>query len=464
MTALAFSACNIEIVPEVVTESGKAGITSFTASIEDDAAPASKAVLGVNGESKPQTFWENGDAISIYSSNDTDLSAAAGHKFVTTLGENSANATFEWDGEGDAIPSGNYLATYPYRSAKRGVNFSVDPYRVAAVDVPNSQTLAAGTYDRNACPMVAFAAEGNSSLSFKNAAALLKFRVAESDIVAGRIEVDAADLISGRFRADVNTTTFEPTLEKYTASGVAQYNYIDFTIDGTTALATGTDYYVVIRPTALTSDLKFYLNGNLVKTVNTSSLASIQRNKIYNLGTLTTPASPTEKKLFFDFTGTPQEGWPTASGSHHGLSVTYTLYGSGYSFILTDCGVATKCQTYWATNSPGKRLVLAAAQRYFGLPIIPNYKLVQVSIVSKQLSASDTTTKPSMGITHSVTQDNVNAPDSYFVTGGELQTWAATGGGPYQYDLSGTDDATQYYIYARIKGAIATLTLTYVPI
>ncbi len=468
MTALAFSACNIEIVPEVVTESGKAGITSFTASIEDDAAPASKAVLGVNGESKPQTFWENGDAISIYSSNDTDLSSATGHKFVTTLGENSANATFDWDGEGDAIPSGNYLATYPYRSAGRGVNFGVDPYRVAAVDVPKSQVLAAGTYDRSACPMVAFAAEGESSLSFKNAAALLKFRVAESDIVAGRIEVDAADLISGRFRADVNTTTFEPTLEKYTASGVAQYNYIDFTIDGSTALSTGTDYYVAIRPFELTSDLKIYLNGNLVKTINASQLTAVVRNKIYNLGTLTTPATPTEKKLFFDFTGDALSGWPTAkdqkaTNQSGGLGCIYPLYGTDYTFTLADCTGASGRRVYWSeTATYGHRIVFENAERYVGFPAITGYKLVHVRCESAQLNAGAAETDPKMGITSNVV---ASGSTPTYVTGGELQTWAAGNNHEaYDYELLETAGNTVYYLYCKIKGGFRNATLTYVPI
>lgn len=464
--ALVLAACTQETVPQekVIPEDNApavAGPTSFTASFETD--PESKAVLGLNGNNKPQCFWENGDAISLYSSNDTDLSSAAGHKFMTTLSANSLEATFEWDNEG-SIPSGDYLATYPNRTAGRGVNFSVSPYRVAAVDVPKSQILVAGTVDRKACPMVAHASEGSTNLEFKNAAALLKFRVSESNIVAGRIVVDAADAISGRFRADVDVTTFIPTLATYTASGVAQYNYIDFTIDGSTALANGTDYYVAIRPTELTSDLRIYLNGNLVKVINKSQFSEIKRNKIYNLGTLSTPGTPSEKNLHFDFTIDPFTGWPTVSGNHHGLSVNYPLYGVDYPFILTDCEAATKCQTYWGVNSPGNRLCLAAAQRYCGLPAINGYKLVQVTIENKQLSASDTSTKPRLGITHTVTAGNVNAPDENFVSGGELFEYAAKGGTVHTYDLSGTADNTVYYIYARVKGAIANLTLTYVPI
>ena len=458
--ALLFTACTAEPLIDNTITGVIPGPTSFTAVMEGD---GTKAAIGLNGDGKPQTFWENGDAISVYSSNDTDLSSAAGHKFTTTLSANSLEATFEWDNEG-SIPSGDYLATYPNRTAGRGVNFSVSPYRVAAVDIPKSQTLVAGTVDRKACPMVAHASEGSNNLEFKNAAALLKFRVSESNIVAGRIVVDAADAISGRFRADVDVTTFIPTLATYTASGVAQYNYIDFTIDGSTALAKETDYYVAIRPTELTSDLRIYLNGNLVKVINKSQFSEIKRNKIYNLGTLSTPGTPSEKNLHFDFTIDPFTEWPTSSGYHHGLSVNYPLYGVDYPFILTDCEAASKCQTYWGVNSPGNRLCLAAAQRYCGLPAINGYKLVQVTIENKQLSASDTSTKPSLGITHTVTAENVNAPDENFVSGGLLFEYAAKGGTVHTYDLSGTADNTVYYIYARVKGAIANLTLTYVPI
>ena len=463
--ALVLAACTQEIVPQeqIVPEDNTpvvAGPTSFKVTFESD--PDTKTVIGLNGDGKPQCFWENGDAISLYTSADGSTTVE-GYKFTTTLSANSTSATFEFD-DAKTFQKGNYFATYPFRADVRGVNYGTSPYRIAAVDVPKSQKLVAGTYDKKACPMTAFAPEGSTTLEFKNAAALLKFRVSESNIVAGRIVVDAADAISGRFRADVDVTTFIPTLATYTASGVAQYNYIDFTIDGSTALANGTDYYVAIRPTELTSDLRIYLNGNLVKVINKSQFSEIKRNKIYNLGTLSTPGTPSEKNLHFDFTIDPFTGWPTVSGNHHGLSVNYPLYGVNYPFILTDCEAATKCQTYWGVNSPGNRLCLAAAQRYCGLPAINGYKLVQVTIENKQLSASDTSTKPKFGITHTVTADNVNAPDENFVSGGELFEYAAKGGTVHTYDLSGTADNTVYYIYARVKGASANLTLTYVPI
>lgn len=468
LAALTLAACQREAAPEVKTVADFVpGPTAFTAQIEAD--PASKAVIGLNDRSKPQTFWENGDAISVYSSNDTDLKSAAGHKFVTTLGENAIEATFEWDGNGNALPAGDYLATYPYRSAGRGVNFGADPYRVAAVDVPKAQTLVAGSYDRKACPMVAFAAQGSNSMPFKNAAALLKFRVAEDKIVAGRIEVDAADKISGRFRADVNTTTYEPTLVTYVDQ--SYYNYIDFKIDGTTALSTGTDYYVAIRPTTLSSGIKIYLNGNLVKSINASQLAAIECNKIYNLGTLTTPATPAEKKLFFDFTiDVPDDSWPTAKGKKAtnqagGLECSYWLYGTEYKITLADCAGAGGQQIFWSqTNTYGHRIVYNAAERYVGTPAIEGYKLVHITATSSRLDNTDAsaTLEPKIGITSNIVKTKETPT---YVTGGDLQTWAAGNNHEaYDYSLTGTAGNTKYYLYAKVKGAIQTLTLTYIPI
>lgn len=473
--AILLAACTEELAPQEQVQPedntpAVAGPSSFTATFEND--PATRAVLGLNGDGKPQTFWENGDAISVYSSNDTDLSSAAGHKFTTTLSANSLEATFEWDNEG-TIPSGDYLATYPNRTAGRGVNFSVSPYRVAAVDVPNSQTLVAGTVDRKACPMIAHASEGSTNLEFKNAAALLKFRVAEDNIVAGRIVVDAADAISGRFRADVDVTTFIPTLVKYT--GQTYYSYIDFKLDGSTALSTGTDYYIAIRPTTLTSDLKIYLNGNLVKVINKSQFSEIKRNKIYNLGTLTTPATPLEKVLFFDFTVDqssvdPSESWPTekdkaATNQSGGLLCPYKLYGVQYLFTLADCTGASGRRIFWSnTNTYGHRIVFYAAERYFGTPAIEGYKLVHITATSSRLDNTEAseTLEPKIGIVSNIVASK-GTPT--YVTGGDLQTWAAGNNHEaYNYALSGTEDNTVYYLYAKVKGAVQTLTLTYIPI
>lgn len=453
--ALLFTACTAEPLIDNTITGFIPGPTSFTAVMEGD---ETKAVIGQNGSNKPQTFWENGDAINVFSS--AVSGSTAGFKFTTSLSANSTSAEFTYSG--DDFPLGEqYFATYPYRSNTRGVNYT--DLRLAGLQIPASQTLVAGSFDKDAALSVAYVDGGSNTLYFQNGTALLKFRVSESNIVDGRIEVDNADAISGTFRAVIDASTKELTVEKYTASGVSQSNYVNFSMGGT-ALSTGTDYYVAIAPVELTSDLKIYLNGNLVKVINKSSVAALQRNKIYNLGILTTPATPAEKVLRFDFSGDALTGWPTSDNWQNGpgnLNCTYPLYGTNYNFFLTDCGNGSKARVAWVKSAGG--LILYATWRYVGLPAIEGYKLVKVSGTMCLV----TNAKRKAAIVKNVAADNTQGTISVlhqFVTGGESSSWS-TKGTTYTFNLSGTEGNTMYYfLCTNTSVGVSDLALTYVPI
>ena len=455
--ALLFTACTAEPLIDNTITGFIPGPTSFTAVMEGD---GTKAAIGLNGSDKPQTFWENGDAINVFSS--AVAGSTAGFQFTTSLPSNSTSAEFTYSG--DDFPLGDqYFATYPYRSNTRGVNYT--DLRLAGLQIPSSQTLVAGSFDKNAALSVAYVDGGSNTLFFQNGTALLKFRVSENNIVDGRIEVDKADAISGTFRAVINASTKELTIEKYTASGVSQNNYVNFSMGGT-ALSTGTDYYVAVAPVELTSDLKIYLNGNLVKVINKSSVAALQRNKIYNLGTLTTPSTPAEKVLRFDFSGEALTGWPTSDNWRTGpgnLNCTYPLYGTNYNFFLTDCGNAGNARVAWVQSSGG--LILYTTWRYVGLPAIEGYKLVGVS-GTMCLGTKDTrkaaivkNISPNNGKTYgTITEQH------QFVTGGEQIGWT-TKGTTYTFNLSGTEGNTMYYfLCTNTSVGVSDLTLTYIPI
>ena len=452
--ALVLAACSQEIIQNENNAEFVAGPTSFTAVMEGD---ESKAVIGLNGSSKPQTFWENGDAINVFSS--AVSGSTAGFKYTTSLSANSTSAEFTYSG--DDFPLGEqYFATYPYRSNTRGVNYT--DLRLAGLQIPSSQTLVPGSFDKNAALSVAYVDGGSNTLFFQNGTALLKFRVSESNIVDGRIEVDKNDAISGTFRAVIDASTKELTVEKYTASGVSQNNFVNFSMGGT-ALSTGTDYYVAIAPVELTSDLKIYLNGNLVKVINKSSVAALQRNKIYNLGTLTTPSTPAEKVLRFDFSGDALPGWPTSDKWQTGpgeLDCTYPLNGTDYHFFLTDCGNGSQARVAWVKASGG--LILFATWRYVGLPAIAGYKLVKVS---GTMCLSSKTRKAA--IVKNVVADNTQGTITdlhEFVSGGESAEWS-TKGTTYTFNLSGTEGNTMYYfLCTNTSVGVSDLTLTYVPI
>ena len=201
---------------EVVVTPEPEYAVSFTAYTED--APDSKATIGTSSNNKPQTFWENGDLISVYSSANMNTSSRSSYMFSTQLEENSTSAVFGYDGE-DFEPSNVYFAIYPHTEENRAVNFS--DKRMAQVEIPTVQTLVAGSFDRDAMVMVAYT-EDPSELHFKNAVALVKFRVADANILSGTIEAD--DPLSGVFRADLDESN-EPVMTVYNQP---KSNFVNF--------------------------------------------------------------------------------------------------------------------------------------------------------------------------------------------------------------------------------------------
>ena len=249
--------------------------------------------------------------ISVYSSNQPTTGTTAnnrlGYLFTTTLDNNSTTAIFGYDGE-DFV-GGNYIAIYPHKEAGRVVNFTAQPYgtgedlpyegdayRMANVDVPSSQTMVAGGFDRSSMIMVAYT-ENPAELHFKNAVALVKFKVSD-EVSSGQILTPNA-LISGKFRADITASDQIPRLVEY---GQSTYGYVDFIAPQGQMLEPDTEYYVVVSPAELSEGFEVYLNGKSVKSFTAEQVPAFERNKIYDLGTLTVPVSTAETKtLTFDF-------------------------------------------------------------------------------------------------------------------------------------------------------------------
>lgn len=433
---------------------------SHTVTFEAVASDGTKAVLDLNGNGKPQTFWEDGDRITVYTQADGNSGSQRGYEFTTALNGNATSAKFTYTGDGCA--DGNYLAIFPAASEGRAVNFTGegDIYKMAAVDVPATQTLVPGSFDRQAAVMTAYAPAGSSALHFKNAVALLKFRVSGSGVKGGSIVADATDYISGRFRADLSTT--EPYLPVLTKYNQTAYNYVNFTIDGSTDLASDVDYYVAVRPTSLADGMKIYLNDVLVKTIPASTATELARGQIYNLGTFAAPAASNNKVLTFDFTGDPLVGWPTDQNKAEfphvegGYECVYPLDAVDYTFVLADCGQATNtsAQLFWHTGT--KALVFNAQKRYLGLPAINGYKLTKVVCANKS-----GTTNAQFEIVKSISSNTDHPAASEIVSA--AQTWS-TKGADYTYYLSNLEGGKMYYLYALVKGSMGSVTLTYEPI
>ena len=175
-----------------------------------------------------------------------------------------------------------------------------------------------------------------------------------------------------------------------------------------------------------------------------------------------TPPTGDVVNLTFDFTIDPLDGWPTAGGYAHvdgGIECIYPLGGYNYTFILADCNGASQSTVYWvpAKDDASPRLSLTNQYRYLGLPALEGYKLTQV--VCHNLALASNT--PKIGITKVITESARHPTESEYVSGGELQTWDAAGGGTYTYDLTDTEVNTVYYIYTYVKAALGSIDLKY---
>lgn len=453
---------------------------SFVANTESD--NASKAVIGTNASGKIQTFWENGDKVSVYSDGNGALNEVL-YPFETSLTTPSASAVFGYNND-DFEPGEHYLAIYPHTEGSgRAANFTNT--RMAQVDVPANQKLVAGSYDRDAVVMLAYS-DNLNTLNFKNAVALVKFKVADENVKSGSITAKAANIV-GRFRGDVKLSedgSYSTELVEY-ASGSAYKPSptLSFSVEGDAALAVGTDYYVAVRPVALEEGFSVYLDGEFIKTYY---ITEFKRNTIYDLGTLSLP-EPEEGvenglTLSFDFTTCPA-GWPTATtdswanlknfdsgcktdnggtatdNPHRRAQVTYTIDGVGYDFTLADPDNASAHNIFYGISNGG---VYVGSLRYFGLPAIEGKRLVAVEMVQGASNQNPASFTRNVGVTENIGDAKNAEVVVKYVKGGESQNQAATNGVTYRYELEGTEENTVYYLDASTKASvIKSLKLTY---
>ena len=440
---------------------------SFLGYVESDDAPepatASKVVVATNSKGKLQNFWENGDKVDVYSSGTVASGEESTNKkftFSTTLNAPNASALFYYPSD-DFVNGDKYIAIYP-SSGDHTVNFTakaieagVDErlsYHMDRMQVPQTQTLVPGSFDRNIIASVAYS-ENLSSMTFKNTVALVKFRVSESNITSGSIRSDNAP-ISGTFKATVVTEAKNvPKLITYKRE---TYSEVKFSLENNAPLEPGVDYYVALSPQDSPNGFSIYLNNTLVKRYD---VLELKRSYIYNLGTLSIP-NPNFKHLSFDFsTNTNFVGdWPTAS-----TTVTeprldefiYRLNGLDYGFLLTDCTDATTTYVFWNTNG---YIQLSTPGRYLGLPVIPGYKLIKVTCLHAT-SANTNGNGRGMGVVSNITKNKDVAPN--YVAGGEVQYTKLTGD-YLVYNLEGTQAGTRYYLYLAERGiGLSNISLVY---
>lgn len=432
----------------------------FTAHMENSLQ--TRADIETSYLGKPNNFWKNGDKISVYSSRQTS-GTILGFEFSTALSDIASSAVFGYAGD-DFIVGDTYIAVYPHKTATRAVNFTAQPdnrtpknyegdaYRVAQVEIPSSQTFSTDGIDRSSRVMLA-CSNDTTSFEFKNAVALVKFKVTDPDIVSGRIS--AAEKISGIYRADILAETLKPIMVDY---GKTTFSYVDFTASGGTPLTPGVEYYVAVRPTQLTEGFKVFLNG--VEVMSYPEINEFKRNTIYDLGTLNLLR---DKVLTFDFTDAaamalwPNNPAPEGAKTSDLMNAPYVLDGVTYNFTCANPLGASKSNFPYfdAENS----YLFIKQYRYIGLPAIENYKLSKVVLVNGSKAKSTR----EVGITTMLAkQDGSSNHGQAFLTGGESLLMQGDPNTEAQFNLSNTAVNTVYWLRVSPEStALKGLMLTY---
>lgn len=166
-------------------------------------------------------------------------------------------------------------------------------------------------------------------------------------------------------------------------------------------------------------------------------------------------------QLEFDFSCAALPGWPTANHAHvdGGKEYVYPLNGVDYTFVIADCDGASSCTAYWKS---GQYFVFNTLYRYLGVPAIPGYKLVELSVQHATATKSGRKVAVAKHIEAYSTQPDA-AGGHGFVKGGE--TVEAPAQGQYlTFKLEETEANTMYYLYLYASGfGFSNMKLTYDP-
>ena len=131
-------------------------------------------------------------------------------------------------------------------------------------------------------------------------------------------------------------------------------------------------------------------------------------------------------------------------------TVTYSLDGKDFDFVLADPNDATAHNTYL----DAAKGVYMGTYRYFGLPAIEGKKLVKVETTQNASTLTNATNPRNIGVTVRVYNvENTQAKVFKWVDGGEPQA-QDTNMATYTYELSETAVNTVYWLVAPNRAAI----------
>lgn len=242
-------------------------VITFRASVD---GADTKAVL--NGT---KSSWEANDKITIHNGEE-------GFEFTATEAGESVN--FTYDNTVDKKFYGEkFMAVYPAGKYSADVE-----NKIITASIPTEQGAKAGVFDMKNSLAIAFTE--NTTLEFKNAAALLKFTVSRDDVKSVIFYGNKTECITGATTVTLegNNITSVQATDKYvkcwSAEGEA-HNH---------CFIKGETYYVAVAPANFTNGISVdfrlddgsYDGVEYKKVMTTSNAVNLKANTILNLGEL----------------------------------------------------------------------------------------------------------------------------------------------------------------------------------
>lgn len=274
---------------------------AITASVE---VPNDETKTALSGST---VVWKEGDVIKVFDSvgGSADFTLDPACDGLTT-------GTFT----GSALGTGPYYAVYPADVAQSLSGTSV------VINIPNTQTLAAGTFGNGA--NIAFATADNltDAFSFKNVLGAVKIQLSSSITATDvRIETKGTELLWGT--ATVGMDGGVPVISALT--NTADDNQI-VTASKAGGVA-GTEFYVMVPPGALASGFVVHVMDNESKAmVKTATAATMTRSAITPMPEFTYSAQIDAHFLNLS---------SVIFGYYSGINLEYASWTTTYAFSRT---------------------------------------------------------------------------------------------------------------------------------
>ena len=232
--------------------------------------------LDASGEAATKTTlsgttvsWKSSDEISVFDG------TLPNQRFTTT--DSGTSVTFEGEVSTGAT---EYYALYPYTSTAS----LTAGKKITGITLPATQTALAGTFADNLNITVASGSVSDGAASFKNVCSVVRFTLNEPYVTKVTFKGNNNETIAGDLTIDYNSGN--PTVEVANPQKEVSIG------DGSSVLATGVEYCMVILPADFTEGITLafqYESGKHYGTRHkTSFIASdLDRNNIMELGTVT---------------------------------------------------------------------------------------------------------------------------------------------------------------------------------